>query len=58
MGNSFFPNVSLTADIYWGAQPPAVRALRNLHSGNERDIKVQAMAQSGYLIDVPVMVSN
>jgi hypothetical protein len=58
MGNSFFPNVSLTADIYWAAQPPAVRALRPLPSGNERDIKAQALAQSGYLLDVPVMVWN
>lgn len=58
MGNSFFPNVSLTDDIYWAAQPPAVRALRNVPSGAERDIQAQALAQGGYALDVAIMVWN
>ena len=58
MGNSFFPNVTLTDDIYWLAQPPAIRALRNLPSGTDRDVKALALAQSGYFLDVPIMVWN
>ena len=58
MSNSFFPNVTLTDDIYWAAKPPAVRALRELPSGTDRDTKAQALAQSGYLLDVPIDVWN
>jgi hypothetical protein len=58
MGNSFFPNVTLTDDIYWAAKPPAVRALRPLPSGTDRDTQAQALAQNGYLLDVPIDVWN
>jgi hypothetical protein len=58
MGNSFFPNVTLTDDIYWLAQPTAIRALRQMPSGPERDEKALALAQAGYIVDVPIMVWN
>ena len=40
------------------AQPPAVRALRNLPSGDERDARALVLAQGGAALDVPVMVWN
>lgn len=58
MGNQFFPNVSLTNEIYQASKAPAVRALFKLPSGAERDELAQTLAQSGYTLDVPIDVWN
>lgn len=39
---------------YWASQPPAVQALAAL-SGDARAVQAFALAQSGYVIDVPIM---
>jgi hypothetical protein len=53
--NPFFPEASLTPDIYWASQPPAVRELRNLPDA-ERGQRAFELANKGYAIDVYVMV--
>lgn len=42
-------------DAYWAAQPPAVQALRNAPADQRVQMATQ-LAQSGYSIDVPIMV--
>lgn len=49
-----FSNVSLTPDIYWNAQAPAVRALRNLTVNAARIKQAQALAVAGYVIDAQI----
>jgi hypothetical protein len=58
MSNIFFPNATLTGDIYWAAKPPAVRAMREMPSGEARDKLALTLAQSGYLLDAPIDVWN
>jgi hypothetical protein len=41
-------------EMYWAAQPPAVRVLETL-SGNEREVKAKQLAEQGYVIDWPIM---
>ena len=53
-----FPEATLTNDVYWQAQPPAVRALRNMPSGKDRDVLATNLAVQGYIIDVPIMAFN
>jgi hypothetical protein len=53
--NPYFPEATLTPDIYWAHQPPAVRALRTT-SSNQVGAAAKALADQGYTIDVPIMV--
>ncbi len=53
--NPYFPQATLTPDIYWAHQPPAVRALRTMASG-EVGVAAKMLADQGYTIDVPIMV--
>lgn len=54
---SFIGAQELTNDIYWLAQPPAVRELRFLpDNGTERYTKAESLAKEGFKIDVPIMV--
>lgn len=57
-GNQFFPNVTLTDDIYRASKPDAVQELYKLEPGDARDSLAQQLAQQGYLIDVPIDVWN
>jgi hypothetical protein len=59
MAQCKYPGATLTSDIYWSAQPPAVRALRNSNgnvSPGDQQSKALALATQGYKIDVPIMV--
>lgn len=58
MGNQFFPNSTLTNEIYQASKPPAVRALYALPSGEARDTLAHQLAAQGYLLDVPIDVWN
>jgi len=49
-----FSAVTLTADIYWLAQPPAVRALRGTQVNAERLNKARELAVAGYTIDAEI----
>jgi len=51
-----FPGATLTSDIYWAHQPPAVRALRGQDTNPETIKKAMTLATQGYTIDVPIMV--
>jgi hypothetical protein len=42
---------------YWPAQPPEVQALQNMAIG-QRPAAAEALAVSGYVIDVPIMVQD
>lgn len=53
--NPFFPDATLTPDIYWAHQPPAVRVLRGMNSP-EVDIAAMDLQNQGYKIDVYIMV--
>lgn len=53
--NSYFPEATLTPDIYWAAQPPQVRALRAMTS-NEVGLAAKQLADQGFIIDVAIMV--
>jgi hypothetical protein len=53
--NPYFPEATLTPDIYWAHQPPAVRALRNLDP-QQVGIQAKQLADNNYVIDVPIMV--
>jgi hypothetical protein len=53
--NPYFPEATLTPDIYWAHQPPAVRALRTMDPG-QRGIQAKILADQGYTIDVEIMV--
>ncbi len=53
--NPYFPEATLTPDIYWANQPPAVRALRNL-SPEDVGGAAKQLSDQGFLIDVPIMV--
>jgi hypothetical protein len=43
-------------DAYWAAQPPAVRALRNMDDLDARRALAAELTSKGYTIDVPIMV--
>jgi len=51
-----YPGATLTQDIYWASQPPAVRALRTSLGASDATSKAMALATQGFKIDVPVMV--
>lgn len=53
--NPFFPEATLTPDIYWDNKPKPVRALRDLFPTDVGLAAVQ-LADQGYTIDVPIMV--
>lgn len=49
----------ITEDQYWLAQPPAVRALRNMSTTDtSRGILAAHLANQGFTIDVPIMVNG
>lgn len=49
----------ITEDQYWNAQPPAVRALRNMSTTDtSRGILAAQLANQGFTIDVPIMVNG
>ena len=50
---SCYPEASLTPDVYWAAQPPAVRELRNLPPDTKLE-KAAVLATQGYIIDLPI----
>jgi len=56
MGNQFFPNIELTDDIYYAAQPHEIQALRQMTTGDARTKRCQDLATKGFLIHVPIMV--
>lgn len=43
-------------DAYWAAQPPEVRALRNIEDPEQCRSAAIDLARKGYTIDVPIMV--
>ena len=48
---------TVTSDQYWAAQPPQVRALRNMDTTTaDRGMLAAELAQKGFTIDVPIMV--
>lgn len=53
--NPFFPEATLTPDIYWANKPPKVRALRGM-SPETVSLAAKQLADQGFLIDVPIMV--
>lgn len=53
--NPFFPTATLTPNIYWAAQPPAVRALRGMDP-TLVGIAAKKLADQGYIVDVYIMV--
>lgn len=52
--NPFFPEATLTPDIYWASQPPVVRALRALDS-SEAPLAAKQLSDQGYKIDVAII---
>ena len=50
------PGATLTNDVYWAAQVPEVQALRKMLTGRARDEAGLALAQRGFIIDVPIHV--
>jgi hypothetical protein len=53
--NPYFPEATLTPDIYWAHQPSTVRALRTM-TPDEVGIAAKQLADQGFIIDVPIMV--
>lgn len=53
--NPYFPEATLTPDIFWAHQPPAVRALRGMTS-DKVALAAKQLADQGYAIDVAIMV--
>jgi hypothetical protein len=53
--NPYFPEATLTDDIYWASQPPQVRALRGM-SSDQVALAAKQLADQGFIIDVPIMV--
>lgn len=49
-------SATLTNDIYWASQPPAVQALRTMAPGGSLENAAVLLAQQGYDIDIPIMV--
>lgn len=58
MGNSFFPNVSLTVEIYKASKHPDVRALFDMPSGDARDNRALQLIQQGHVLDYFIDVCN
>lgn len=61
MGNQFFPNATLTEDIYWANKPKPVRVLRNrandtVDGQNAIAALALQLAQQGFVIDTAIMV--
>ena len=55
---AMFPQATLTPDIYWAHQPPAVQALRDMPNGPERVAAAGKLAAQGYVIDAPIMAND
>lgn len=53
--NPYFPEATLTPDIYWANKPSQVRALRGMPS-DQVSLAAKQLADDGYTIDVPIMV--
>lgn len=53
--NPFFPEATLTPDIYWASKPPKVRALRGM-AQDTVGLAAKQLADNGYAIDVYIMV--
>lgn len=53
--NPYFPEATLTPDIYWANKPPQVRTLRGM-SSDQVALAAKQIADQGFLIDVPIMV--
>ena len=51
-----YPGATLTPDIYWAHQPPAVKALRGQDGKPDTISKAMTLATQGFVIDVPIMV--
>jgi hypothetical protein len=55
-GSSSDDSTEAFDNAYWAAQPPAVQALRNMDSYEERTQLASQLSAQGYTIDVPIMV--
>lgn len=53
--NPYFPEATLTPDIYWANKPPQVRALRGMDPLLV-GLSAKQLADQGFIIDVPIMV--
>lgn len=53
--NPYFPEATLTPDIYWANKPPQVRALRGMDA-YQVALAAKQLFDQGFIIDIPIMM--